>query len=90
MKHQAFYFDGGTGVDLALLQLTHRSSMAVTSLEQVQPHVWRQDTGFLASWSGWGVAKAGKTHPTWSGLGALLERPCTLGDPVTLGQVHTS
>lgn len=26
MKHQAFYFDGGTGVDLALLQLTYRSS----------------------------------------------------------------
>lgn len=66
---------------LALLQLTYRSAMTVTSLEQVQPHVWRQDTGVLASWPGWWVAKDGKTHPMWSDLGALAGRPCTLGLP---------
>lgn len=53
-------------------------------LEQVQPHVWRQDTGFLASWPGWWVAKDGKTHPMWSELGALRGRPCTLGLPGAL------
>ena len=60
---------------------SHTAVLTVTSLEQVQPHVWRQDTGFVASWPGWWVAKDGKTHPMWSELGALPGRPCTLGLP---------
>lgn len=66
---------------LVLPQHTYLNFMAVTSLEQGQPYVWRQDTAFATSWSGWWVATEGKTHPMWSGLGALPGRPCTLGLP---------